>query len=130
MDGFLNFLADYYLIFLIVGGVLLFALIGFIVLGKKKQQEQNGNTEGDSNQNATIAPPPVVPQTPSVNTPVAPAAPTPMPAQGVPTNPSVPSAAPAPVNTPVNVPMPEEETKSDEPTLIIPDPSSQNNTNQ
>ena len=39
MDKVLNFLADNYLIFMIVAVVLLFALIGFIVDGKKKKQK-------------------------------------------------------------------------------------------
>lgn len=38
-DTILNFLADNYLIFMIVAVILLFALIGFIVDGKKKKQK-------------------------------------------------------------------------------------------
>ena len=38
MDSILNFLADNYLIFIIVSGVLLLALIGFIVSGRKKKK--------------------------------------------------------------------------------------------
>ena len=38
-DNILNFLADNYLIFMIVAVILLFALIGFIVDGKKKKQK-------------------------------------------------------------------------------------------
>lgn len=39
MENVLNFLADYYLYFMIGAVVLLFALIGFAVQGRKKKQE-------------------------------------------------------------------------------------------
>ncbi len=41
MESILSFLADYYLYFLIGAVVLLFALIGFAVDGKKKKKEEN-----------------------------------------------------------------------------------------
>ena len=45
MDSVLNFLANNYLIFLIISGVLFFALIGFIVVGKKKAKEEGEGAE-------------------------------------------------------------------------------------
>ena len=39
MDSLLDFLANYYVIFIVVSGILLLALIGFIVTGRKKKKE-------------------------------------------------------------------------------------------
>lgn len=40
MDKVLSFLADYYIWFMVAAGILLFALIGFIVDGKKKKKKE------------------------------------------------------------------------------------------
>jgi len=50
MDGLMNFLADNYVYFMIGAGVLLLALIGFIVDGrrKKKKEEMNENMNAQS----------------------------------------------------------------------------------
>lgn len=45
MDSILNFLADNYIWFMIGGVVLLFALIGFIIDGKKKNKDENKSVE-------------------------------------------------------------------------------------
>lgn len=45
MDSFLDFLTDNYTYFLIAAGVLLLALIGLIVSGKKKKKEEDVNFE-------------------------------------------------------------------------------------
>ena len=40
MDSVMNFLADNYIWFFVAAGVLLFALIGFIIDSKKKQKSE------------------------------------------------------------------------------------------
>ncbi len=50
MSGILNFLADYYILFIIISVILLFALIGFIAGERKK------NKTDDKNANATDLP--------------------------------------------------------------------------
>ena len=74
MSGILNFLADYYILFIILSVVLLFALIGFIMGERKKKKKGEVETASAtdlpiSNGDATA----VAPQTPSV--PVAPETP-------------------------------------------------------
>lgn len=79
-DNILNFLADNYLIFMIVAVILLFALIGFIVDGKKKKQKGGEVVPG-----ASVPPQPAPAM---VNSGMAPQADTVTPA---------PAVAPAPV---------------------------------
>ena len=81
-DNILNFLADNYLIFMIVAVILLFALIGFIVDGKKKKQKGGEVVPG-----ASVPPQPAPAM---VNPGVAPQADTVTPAPAV-------APAPAPV---------------------------------
>ena len=135
MDGFLNFLADNCMIFLIVSGVLLFALIGFVVMGKKKKAESenkvvaNAETNNEAQSAPQVAPQMSEPVSTMQNnnvavnpTSAAPTAPADMNA-----NPVTPASNPMGGQTaPVNEPMPEEPKVSDEPTLIIPDPSNKN----
>ncbi len=126
MDSVLNFLADYYYIFIIISGLLLFALIGFIVMGKKKakqeregvdptqapvQTEVNANVGVPSETPAPAVTPEMQPTTVVQNTaPVTPQV-TPDPTQNL-------TMQDAQMMMP-----PEEEVKNDEPTLIINDPS-------
>jgi len=55
MDKLFDFLADNYIIFIIISGVLIFALIGFIVMGKKKEKATDDNKqETPVNNNQTV----------------------------------------------------------------------------
>ena len=68
-DNILNFLADNYLIFMIVAVILLFALIGFIVDGKKKKQKNVEEVPGASvppQPTPAVANPNVAPQAETV----------------------------------------------------------------
>ena len=121
-ETIMNFLADNYKWFMIGAGVLLFALIGFLVSGKKKKEDTNlGVTmnQNDFSQMGTLDQNQVVAQTtpqfiqnptPEVQQPVV----QPAPAVGVPVAPE-PVAPAAPVNdtiftgAPVNASEPEEE---------------------
>ncbi len=111
MDGILNFLADYYILFIILSVILLFALIGFIVGERKK------NKAGVQTASATDLP------INNTDTPVQ--------------NPDVTIAPEAPVmmSEPVNsevvqmeVPGVNETEVSNEPTLVIDEPVNQTNT--
>ncbi len=124
IEAIMNFLADNYKWFMIGAGVLLFALIGFWVSGRKKKEntnlgttmnQNNFNQMGTLDQNQVIAQ--ATPQfiqnpTPEVQQTVAPVAAAPV--VGAPVAP-VPAAQNAPVNdtiftgAPVNAPAPEEE---------------------
>lgn len=121
-ETIMNFLADNYKWFMIGAGVLLFALIGFLVSGKKKKEDTNSGVtmnQNDFSQMGTLDQNQVVAQatpqfiqnpTPEVQQPVA----QPTPAVGVPVAPE-PVAPAAPVNdtiftgAPVNASEPEEE---------------------
>ena len=79
MDKVLTFLADNYLIFMIVAVILLFALIGFIVDGKKKKQKEGEVVPGASVPPQAVPAEPVAtpavqpamaPETPAMTTPV------------------------------------------------------------
>ncbi len=82
MDGILNFLADYYILFIILSVILLFALIGFIVGERKKNKAGvqtasatdlpiNNTDTPVQNPNVTIAPEaPVMMSEPATNEPV------------------------------------------------------------
>ena len=108
MDSVLNFLANYHLVFLIISVVLFFALIGFIVIGKKKSKEEGASqVEGETPaapENATETA--SVFDDPNVATP------------SVPVEPVAPSVSETPS-------MPETPVAPNEPTLIIPDPATQ-----
>lgn len=145
-DTILNFLADNYLIFMIVAIILLFALIGFIVDGKKKKQKNTEVVPATNvppqpmpvNQNATVAP-----QAETVTPAPTMAAPVSEPslsglestANDVTINTSEPVTPTAPVtpevqsqpesifNTPVSEPAVNTEIKVEEPTLVIEEPS-------
>ncbi|MBR4178727.1 MAG: hypothetical protein IKR57_05230 [Bacilli bacterium] len=130
MDSVLNFLADYYYIFLGVSVVLLIALIGFIAGSRKKKPEvQTASETAQPNMTQTepmgVQVDTYAPVTPEV-TPQA----VPEPATLGPTMPIGNEVAAQPATQPmvndINVGMqlpPEEPVRSDEPTLIIEDPS-------
>ena len=116
MDSVLNFLADYYFVFLGVSVVLLIALIGFIAGSRKKKPEVQTASE-TAQPNMTQTEPMGVQM--DAFAPVAPETPAPVTPEAV-----------APVEQPVvndinaGMPLPPEEpVKSDEPTLIIEDKS-------
>ena len=57
MESIMNFLADNYKWFMIAAGVLLVALIGFLVMGKKKKGTESAPTpvpQNDFNQMSTM----------------------------------------------------------------------------
>ncbi len=132
MDSILNFLADNYLIFIIVSGVLLLALIGFIVSGRKKKkgevqtadpvaQPMQAPTPTDVNQMPTPVDTTVAPVEPVA--PVAPANQELTPEQqALMGNQAAAPVEPQPVAAPVEQPA-MEPVASDEPTLVINDPS-------
>ena len=118
MDGFLNFLADYYIVFIVISGLLLFALIGFVVMGKKKK-----TLPGQVNMEPTPENPgaPVGPGVPAPGAP-APGAPVgPQPAPIQPTAPAQPEQQPQTLGDAAV--GQQDQMVSDEPTLIINDPS-------
>ena len=126
MDSVLNFLADYYLIFIIISGVLLFALIGFIVMSKKKPedagtaQETPGVPNAPQTQDTSVIPQPEMAQAVSSPQPDMTAQ-----MQNQTLNLETPAQAPVNQNS-IEQQMamvPEEPVRSDEPTLIINDPS-------
>ena len=115
MDSILNFLADNYTIFIIISVLLLFALIGFVVLGKKKRAVPK---------EVNMAPMPEQPvEGPAVGPTVVPTAPT----QAAPTTPApVAPEMPAPATmaeAQMQMQAQEPVNKIDEPTLVINDPS-------
>ena len=143
-DNILNFLADNYLIFMIVAVILLFALIGFIVDGKKKKQKGGEVVPGASvppQPTPAMANPGVAPQADTV-TPAPAVAPAPAPVEpslsgleatandvtlntSTPVTPQVAPATEAPVesifNTPaVDSPVP---ATTEKPTLVIEEPA-------
>ena len=131
MDSILDFLAENYLIFIIVSAVLLVALIGFIVMSKKKPEAlaetpvPGGNPDGQTADTSVIPQPDqTVPETPEV--PVTPETPVEATAPVEPVAPVVPEAPVAPAQE-ITQPAPEQLTPAEqamnEPTLIINDPS-------
>ena len=126
MDSVLNFLADYYLVFIIISGVLLFALIGFIVMSKKKPedagtaQETPGVLNAPQTLDTSVIPQPEMTQAVSSPQPDMTAQ-----MQNQTLNLETPAQAPVNQNS-IDQQMamvPEEPVRSDEPTLIINDPS-------
>ena len=119
MDSVLNFLADYYFIFLGVSVVLLIALIGFIAGSRKKAPEvqtASDTAQPDLNQSEPmgVSIDEVAPQTPEVTVSVQP-----MDSEVTPVVEPTPSVN----NINADIPLPPEEVKSEAPTLIIEDPS-------
>lgn len=113
MDSILNFLADNYTIFIIISVLLLFALVGFVVLGKKKKV-----VPGEVNM-GPMTDQPVGPGGPAQPN-VAPA----MPAQTVPAPATPATPAPATIEeAQMQMQAQEPVNKIDEPTLVINDPS-------
>ncbi len=134
MDSVLNFLADYYLVFIGISVVLLFALIGFIVMSKKQPGDvaQMPSAEGETPSNTEDTS--VIPQPESAQAPVEMQMQTETQAQPTVQQPisqtdqSMPSEPTLVIENPVpeqdmSMLPPEEPMPSNEPTLIINDPS-------
>ena len=64
MESVMNFLAEYYIWFFVAAGVLLFALIGFLIDSKKKKGQE---FKGEAIETPSVAPTPVV-ETPVMQT--------------------------------------------------------------
>ncbi len=118
MDGILNFLADYYILFIILSVILLFALIGFIV-GERKKNKAGVQTASATDLPINNTDTPV--QNPNVT--IAPEAPVMMsePVNSEPVQMETPIVS-EPVSQDVVVPVTPEVNVQNEPTLVIDEP--------